>query len=142
VIVLTRNRQTRPVPSVSQLSRVATVGFAGGGGTTGTVGIAFVGDDEMTAFHEDFLGKPTTTDVLSFADSSEGDPDYRGDIIVCTDQAARQARALGIPYLSEVAILCLHGVLHLQGFDHTADDGSMTRLEEALRPVALREAFA
>lgn len=142
MIVLSRNRQTRPVPSAAQLAKIAAVGFAGGGGERGAVGIAFVGDAEMTAFHETFMGKPTTTDVLSFVDGSHEDPEYRGDIIVCTDQAARQARMLAIPYLAEIAILCLHGVLHLQGFDHTADDGTMTRLEEALRPLALREAFA
>ncbi|NKB87883.1 MAG: rRNA maturation RNase YbeY [Acidobacteria bacterium] len=120
---------------------IAGVGFAGGGAEPGTIGVAFVDDVEMTAFHHDYLGKNTTTDVLSFASDGDEEDDYRGDIIVCTDQAARQAHALRLPYLAEVVVLCLHGVLHLQGFDHTADDGTMTRLEEALRPIALRKAF-
>jgi len=117
---------------------VIAIGFAGGGGEPGGVGIAFVGDAEMIVHHTEFLQKPCTTDVLSFPGDVSDDPDYRGDIIVCTDQAARQSRALGIPYDVELSILVLHGVLHLQSYDHTADDGKMTRLEEALRPQALR----
>jgi probable rRNA maturation factor len=136
--VVSRNRQSRPIPSVLELTRIADVAFAEGRGEPGLVGVAFVDDREMTEFHGDFLGKEHTTDVLSFPGDVDEDPEYRGDVVVCTDQAARQALGLGIPYPAELGILTLHGILHLLGYDHTVDDGSMTRLEEALRPRALR----
>ena len=145
MIVVTRNRQSRPIVSRQALGRIAQVAFTATESGSGAVGIAFVDDAQMTAFHSNFLQKHSTTDVLSFArddeDFDDDDPDYRGDVIICTDQAARQARDLGIPYQAELAILTLHGVLHLLGYDHTCDGGEMTRLEEALRPVALRGEF-
>lgn len=144
MIVVSRNRQSRPVLGVRALRRVAEVAFKAAGRGPGAVGVAFVDDEQMTVFHSDFLHKPTTTDVLSFPGAADGvdddDPDYRGDVVVCTDQAARQARELGIPYHAELVVLTLHGVLHLLGYDHTCDGGVMTRLEEALRPVALHGA--
>jgi len=141
-MIVSRNRQSRPVLGGEVLRRVAEVAFVATGHGPGALGVAFVDDKEMTVFHRDFLDKATTTDVLSFAavadEVDDDDPDYCGDVIVCTDQAARQARDLGIPYQAELVVLTLHGVLHLLGYDHTRDEGEMTRLEESLRPTALR----
>lgn len=113
----------------------------------GVVGFAFVHDAMMSELHGRFMEDPTTTDVLSFPDelddiagvvpgSVDADPEprYWGDIFICTDQALRQASALGHPYPYELMVLALHGVLHLLGHDHTRDRGEMTRIEEALRP--------
>ncbi len=139
--VVSRNRQSRPVPDKGVLERVARAAFRATGRHEGSLGVAFVDDAQMTGFHDSFLNKATTTDVLSFASAADdlADDDYRGDVIVCTDQAARQSRGLGIPYDAELIVLTLHGVLHLLGYDHTLDGGEMTRLEEALRPVVLSE---
>lgn len=137
-MVISRNRQSRPVLGGEALRRVAAVAFAATGHDQGAVGVAFVDDAQMTTFHRDFLNQATTTDVLSFPGVDDDDSDYCGDVIVCTDQAARQARGLGIPYPAELVVLTLHGILHLLGYDHTCDGGEMTRLEEALRPGALR----
>jgi len=103
VIVVSRNRQSRPVLGGQALRRVADVAFAATGREPGALGVAFVDDAQMTVFHRDFLQRPTTTDVLSFPPDDDGmddDPEYRGDVIVCTDQAARQAREFGVPYHS------------------------------------------
>lgn len=145
MIVAGRNRQSRPVPGGRTLRRIAEVAFVATGQGPGVVGVAFVDDAQMTVFHRDFLHRSMTTDVLSFPRAADGadeeDRDYRGDVIVCTDQAARQSRDLEIPYLAELVVLTLHGILHLLGYDHTCDSGEMTRLEETLRPVALRGGF-
>jgi probable rRNA maturation factor len=79
---------------------------------------------------------PETTDVLSFpAEEREpgGEIDL-GDVVICTDQAARQAAAAGRGYLRELEVLALHGILHLLGHDHERDHGEMARLERRLRP--------
>ena len=133
--------------SRERLGAVAEVARRRVGAPRGAVGFLFVDDATMTACHDRFSRSATTTDVLSFpegeadeppATGAGGEPRYWGDIVICTDQALRQARALRHPYFFELTVLALHGVLHLLGFDHTRDHGEMARLEESLRPQAAR----
>lgn len=130
-----RNLQDRPVLSTGALERIADVVGERTAGPAGDAGIAFVADAAMREFHARFMDDPTTTDVLSFPDDAEAG--YWGDIVICTDQALRQALELRHPYDVELAVLALHGLLHLRGYDHTIDRGEMTRMEEALRPLAV-----
>lgn len=132
--VTLRNLQDRPVLSTKGLVTIAELVREHDGADEGAAAVAFVGDATMCEYHGRFMSDPSTTDVLSFAD----DPgDYWGDIVVCTDQALRQAVEIGHPYPYELAVLVLHGLLHLRGYDHTTDAGEMSRLEEALRPLAV-----
>ena len=89
------------------------------------------------------------TDVLAFAltqESSEGspfvsppnEPPHLGEVIVSYPAAIRQADEHGHSIEQELAILVIHGVLHLLGSDHekSADEVKMRALEEkALREV-------
>lgn len=59
------------------------------------------------------LDKPT--DVLSFA--QEDDPHLLGDIVISLPTAAHQAERAGWPFSSETAMLAVHGLLHLIGYD-------------------------
>ncbi len=144
-----RNFQSRPVLAVSRLEAIAAAAQKRLGAPRGTLGVAFVDDRLMREHHGRYRGQPTTTDVLAFPNEldllagispqalgGEDEPvPYWGDVIVCADQAARQSRSLRQPYEYELALLVLHGALHLLGHDHTRDHGQMARLEEALRPV-------
>lgn len=58
---------------------------------------------------------------------------FLGDIAISPETARRNARQLGRSLSSELQILILHGVLHLLGYDHEADDGTMMRVEARLR---------
>lgn len=70
------------------------------------------------------------TDVLSFPDGEDG---YLGDLLISAQRAARQAAEHGHPVEEELQTLALHGLLHLQGYDHQTDGGEMRRAEERLR---------
>ena len=61
-------------------------------------------------------------------------PRLLGDVVVCARQALRQARADGLPPAFELAVLLVHGTLHLLGHDHETDAGQM-----ALRQAELLE---
>lgn len=127
------------MPPRAALRRLSETARRAVDGPLGTVGFAFVDDREMRRHHGRFKGDVATTDVLSFPADREEDDGYWGDVILCTDQAVRQARERGHPYPYELGLLALHGVLHLLGYDHARDDGTMRRLEERLRPLAVAE---
>jgi probable rRNA maturation factor len=104
------------------------------------VSIAFVDDDAMRELNKRFRRKDKITDVLTFpADDSYGDPAVTsrplGDIVICVDQARRQAIDEKHSLATEVRYLILHGVLHALGYDHETDKGEMNKLEVELREV-------
>jgi probable rRNA maturation factor len=63
-------------------------------------------------------------------------PNYLGDIVIATGVAQRQADEVGHPVGTEIKVLALHGLLHLLGYDHETDAGTMARLEARLRKKA------
>lgn len=83
--------------------------------------LVLTGDSQVQALDQEFLGKDTPTDVLSFP-SSEMDPEtgrrYLGDIIISVPQAEAQSVARGHTLEAELSLLVIHGVLHLLGHDH------------------------
>ena len=56
-----------------------------------------------------------------------------GDIVIARDVAKRQAREAGHSETTELRVLALHGLLHLLGYDHERDSGTMDRIERRLR---------
>jgi probable rRNA maturation factor len=81
---------------------------------------------ELQRLNREFLGNDTPTDVLSFP-MGEVDPDtqrlYAGDIIISWEKVVEQAQKSGHPIECELALLVVHGVLHLFGYDHaTAEE--------------------
>ena len=102
------------------------------------VSIAFVDDDAMKNLNRQFRRRNKTTDVLTFpADETYGDPNRRGrplgDIVICVDQARRQAVTEKHSLATEVRYLIVHGVLHALGYDHETDSGEMNSLETDVR---------
>jgi probable rRNA maturation factor len=121
------------------------------------VSLLFVDRPAIAALNQQFLGKDGPTDVLSFPiedeplqggrspDSGgsgpgaepEDDPfTLLGDVVICPEVAAANAQEHGVAEADELALLVVHGLLHLLGMDHEED-------EEAERMEALeRELLA
>ena len=103
----------------------------------GDLSIAVVSDRRMRALNRQFRGKDKVTDVLSFPAESAG---FLGDVVIASGVARKQARDAGHSIQTEVRVLALHGLLHLLGYDHESDNGTMARVEARLRKKAgLRE---
>ncbi len=101
----------------------------------GEVGVKFCSDSTMATYNRKYRGKSGPTDVLSFPEGSM-DPEgftYIGDIVIAVPVAARQAKEAGHPLAAELKLLLLHGILHLAGYDHETDSGTMNRKELSLR---------
>jgi probable rRNA maturation factor len=129
VVVL--NRQRRQRIDASRLRRLLqTAGRTLGVG--GEVSLVFGGDALLRRLNRDFRGKDRPTDVLSFPGA--GGEEGLGDVVISVPTAARNARRFGHSVPRELEILALHGFLHVLGYDHETDEGTMERLERRLRP--------
>jgi probable rRNA maturation factor len=80
------------------------------------VSIAFVDRRTMRRLNRAYRGQDRVTDVLSF---HLGDDRNLGEIILCYDRAATQAKDIGHTVRDEIVFLIVHGLLHLCGYDHT-----------------------
>lgn len=88
--------------------------------------------EAMADLHMRWMDLPGPTDVMSFPmdelepggrpDAAEPGPSMLGDIVLCPQFAAEQAKAAGHDVEHELALLTVHGVLHLLGYDHAEPD--------------------
>lgn len=97
--------------------------------------VAFVNNSQMQSFNNTYRKKNYPTDILSFPvnEVTLEQDHYLGDILISVEKAADQARVQGHPLEKELQILLLHGILHLLGYDHETDSGTMNRIEAGLR---------
>ncbi len=86
----------------------------------------------MEQLHIQWMDEPGPTDVLSFPmdelrparaeDDNEPVPGLLGDVVLCPEVAAKQARDAGHSTADELRLLTTHGLLHLLGYDHAEPD--------------------
>ena len=92
------------------------------------VGLVITSQERVQELNENYLGKDTPTDVLAFhmqADVEEPSPfvlppdgvNHLGEVIISYPQAAIQANEQGHSISKEIAILTIHGILHLLGYE-------------------------
>ena len=109
---------------------VRVLGMQGVSPTT-ELSLAIVGQEKIRQLNMTYLGKDEPTDVMAFAmqsqqpDESEppfitppGSANYLGEVIISYPQAEIQAGEQQYPVKNEVALLAIHGILHLLGYDH------------------------
>ena len=104
------------------------------GVTQAQISIAVVADEEMADLHKQYTGVSGTTDVLTFdlnASSESGSPPVtadsehqaiEGDIVICLDEAQRQASERGHDTRHELLLYAVHGLMHLLGEDDKSQD--------------------
>ena len=107
--------------------------------------VMVVTTEVMTELHERWMDEPGPTDVMAFPmdelvdesrrpDAPEIGPALLGDVVLCPAFAAAQARKAGHGLADELALLTVHGVLHLLGYDHAEpeQEREMFGLQNAL----------
>jgi probable rRNA maturation factor len=145
--------QTRFSVDGEAVARLVSSVLVSEGVLWGELGVQFVGEHHIRLLNRDHLGDDHVTDVLAFPLETtllrEGLPVRRepepqddgarllGDVVICLVQAARQAARAKLPLALEVALLLVHGTLHVVGYDHDVDAGQMAlRQAEILDGVA------
>ena len=126
--------------------------------------LMFVDETAIAGLNERFLGRKGPTDVLSFPIEDEligpgHVPDREasgpgrgpaeledmplliGDVVICPERAWKQATQHAVAYEDELALLLVHGILHLLGMDHEEDTEAamMEALEQRLLAAHHRE---
>ena len=108
------------------------------------VGLRFTSEAKIADLNRAYRGKKTSTDVLSFSATEQGEDPFPepiqkggerdlGDVVICPAVAAREARRRSIDLTEELVRLVVHGTMHLCGFDHADQKGEerMFGLQEA-----------
>jgi probable rRNA maturation factor len=93
--------------------------------------VRVTGDRELRRLNRSFMGQDEVTDVLSFP--SGDSTGYLGDLALSWPATIRQAAAFGHSPELEAALLTVHGLLHLLGWDHAtpAEAADMDDLTQA-----------
>lgn len=121
-------------PPADEVSRLCTLCAESRGVSDGHVAVEYVSSTRIAELNERHRGKSEPTDVLSFPiDGIEGleevaepGPRELGDIVICPTHTVDLSEAI------------VHGMLHLLGMDHEADDGEMLELQDRLMDEAGR----
>ena len=90
-------------------------------------------DAAIRKLNRQFRSKNKATDVLSFPADGIGAEAIAGDLAISVPTALRQAVEQNHSLSTEIKVLILHGLLHLAGHDHEADEGKMARRERLFR---------
>jgi len=120
-------------PQVLRWLRAAQEGAA-------TVSVRFVDVDEGRALNRDYRHKDYATNVLSFVYDSEpmvgfALPAVVGDLVICVPVVLREAQEQGKAVEAHFAHLIVHGMLHLQGYDHETGARDARRMEAREREI-------
>lgn len=110
--------------------------------------LTFVRNPEIKELNKRYRGVDRATDVISFAAEDDSDesqiimpaelkaelPENLGDLFICIDKVPEQAKFLGHSPERELGFLCVHGFLHLNGYDHeqAADEKKMFTLQREI----------
>ena len=102
--------------------------------------IALVGQGRMRVLNKRYRGKNRVTDVLSFPESKVLLEKFRvgpsqkikglGEIVICLREAKKNAKRYKSSFKKELALLLIHGILHLLGYDHEKDEKEAKEMEE------------
>lgn len=98
--------------------------------------VRFVGAAESRALNRDFRGKDYATNVLSFI--YESAPAVSGDLVICLPVVKREAKEQRKPLKAHLAHMVVHGMLHLQGYDHETGSRDAARMEARERAILAR----
>ncbi len=142
--VVAVNEQTEIEIDTHRWARLAADSLIAQGVTNGEMNLLFIDESEMRQLNLDHMNKDRPTDVLSFPldgnDTDQSVDIFIGDIVVCPAYAERQADehrgelSHDGSLNDELALLVVHGVLHVLGWDHEepVEAGKMSAAEQAL----------
>lgn len=131
--VLFADEQDEPIVTDELLRLAELVLEAEGLDDETGVALVLIDEPQMAELNEAHMGKEGPTDVLSFPIESatpgspprravDGPPIELGDIFIAPSVVRRNAERQNVPFEDELALMVVHGILHLLGWDHEIED--------------------
>lgn len=120
---------TAELPLRSDFRRWARAALEGGGQVT----IRLVDAQEGRELNNGYRQKDYATNVLSFPYETE--PRLAGDLVICPEVVEREALEQGKSLSAHYAHLVVHGMLHLQGYDHETGEQDAEAMENEERKI-------
>ena len=110
----------RQAPPASLIRRWARAALADSRARAVQLGVRIVNDRESATLNTRYRRKRGPTNVLSFPFEAPAgvDTTVLGDLVICAPVVNREAKAKNVPPASHWAHMVVHGILHLQGYDH------------------------
>ncbi|MDA0841691.1 MAG: rRNA maturation RNase YbeY [Planctomycetota bacterium] len=105
----------------------------------GTLSLAFVDNAAISEVNEQYLQHEGPTDVISFLLAEEGSPNPEnqfGELVISIEMARQEAAARGLTLQEETFRYCVHGILHLLGYDDQTDEDASEMRQEQEQIVA------
>jgi probable rRNA maturation factor len=121
--------RARGLPSPVQFRRWARAALE----RSARVTVRIVGSGEARALNRDYRGRDYPTNVLTFVMREK--PRLEGDLALCAPVIAREARTQHKSAAAHYAHLVVHGMLHLQGYDHEHNREARTMEQRETRIV-------
>ncbi len=106
------------------------------------VAVVLSDDEQVRLLNRTWRNRDAATNVLSFPAQQAGmnadpsAPRTLGDIVLAYETLAREAEQEGVPFEAHLAHLLVHGLLHLVGFDHEAEEQASVMEEQERRILA------
>jgi probable rRNA maturation factor len=104
--------------------------------------VHLISDAVMKKLNTKYRAKATATDVLSFSYLEAEAPLFAhepvGEIYISHDTAVRQAKKLGTALADELAVLTVHGALHVMGYDHERSAAEHKKMQQAEKRILTR----
>lgn len=89
------------------------------------IALVLTSDEHIGQLHQQFMGIPGPTDILTFED----DESSGGDIVISVEQAERQRHDDDWSLAEELRFLVVHGALHLTGWNDASSDQRAAMLD-------------
>ena len=110
------------------------------------ISVTFVDNAKIAELNNQYRNKPMPTDVLSFPLGQDGQYDIDanngckmlGDLVISMEKAVEQAELYGHPLQREGAVLTVHSMLHLLGYDHEAGGLEAVHMREKEEAVLIQ----
>lgn len=127
------NNLTASVVSEKFLKRVARTVLKGENIKEAELSVALVNSERIKKLNKKYRGKDKTTNVLSFGQAKDFPAfpkNELGEVVICLQEAKKNAKKYNIEFKKELARVLIHGILHLLEYEHEKGEKKAKKMEK------------